>query len=209
MFGLGRDTAYVTPASAVDGDDLLATKSAAIEATAVLASTFPQHVRRRLGRNTLNRSLKLVHSVSTVKDSSLAASVGLHDRGVTAMHDVTEGGVLSAVLDIAEASGLTATVNREEIPVNDEVEQVCRLFRIDPLLSLGQGCLIIASRPHRTSKAVRKLRSAGIRAQIIGKLSKGRGPSTIRFMGSAKPLVRPSRDPYWGAYWRNLKSRLH
>ncbi len=208
MFAVGREDAYVTSRMAVDGDDLIATKSAAIEATAVLASTFPRTVSRRLGRETLENSRRLLKRISTVEDSLVSASTGLHEKGVTAMHDVTEGGVLSAVLDVAKASGLKATLNEESIPVFDEVRQVCRLFRIDPLKALGQGCLIIAARPEKTGRIIRSLEKSGIPASQIGNLSKRRGPSLIKRHGRLMDLTRPASDPYWRAYWRAVQSGL-
>ncbi len=208
MFAIASKGSYVTSAMAQDHDDLVVTKSAGVEATGVLANSFPQTVRRKLGETTLRTAKRLLKSTSTVEDALTASSVGLRSEGVTAMHDVTEGGVLSAVLDVAEASGLQATVNQEAIPIYDEVQRVCRLFQIDPLRSLGQGCLIIACRPDRTDEVVRTLRKSRIPGTVIGKLSRRNGPSKIQTRYGTGRLSRLARDPYWNAYWDSIHRRL-
>src|SRR3989304_640196 len=105
-FAVGKEGAYVTSDMARAGDDLIATKSAAIEATSILARSFPRTVEKHLGRDILGKTKGLLKKISVVEDALTASSVGLRQNGVTAMHDVTEGGVLSAVLEMADASGL-------------------------------------------------------------------------------------------------------
>ena len=88
-----------------------------------------------------------------------------------------------------------------ERAVTDEVREVCRFFRLDPLYALGQGSLVIASRPDHSNDIAKALRRRGIHSRIIGKLGKGKnhiveGPNGIR-----RPLQYPKEDPYWRAYW--------
>ena len=208
MFAIGTEGAYVTSDMARAGDDLIATKSAAIEATSILARSFPRTVEKHLGRDILEKTKGLFKKISVVEDALTASSVGLRQKGVTAMHDVTEGGVLSAVLEMAEASGLGVVVDSESIPIMNEVSEVCRLFRIDPKYALGQGSLIVASRPAHTEEVMRALRRRGIPASIIGRLTRNRRP-VMRVRGKMLSLGYPSQDPYWRAYWNGVKRRLH
>ena len=208
MLAIGKEGAYVTSDMARAGDDLIATKSAAIEATSILARSFPRTVEKHLGRDVLEKTRGLFRKISVVEDALTASSVGLRQNGVTAMHDVTEGGVLSAVLEMAEASGLGVVVDSESIPIMNEVSEVCRLFRIDPKYALGQGSLIVASRPAHTEEVMRALRRRGIPASIIGRLTRNRRP-VMRVRGKMLSLGYPSQDPYWRAYWNGVKRRLH
>lgn len=207
MFAVERENAYVTSEMARAGDDLIATKSAGIEATSILARTFPRTVEKHLGRDILESARSLLKKISVVQDALTASSVGLRDDGVTAMHDVTEGGILSAVLEMAAASRLGVVVDSDSIPVMDEVLEVCRLFRIDPRFALGQGSLIVASRPGQTQKVLKGLRRKGIPASIIGRLTKNRR-SLIKVNGRMQRLTYPREDPYWRAYWNGVKRRL-
>ena len=207
MLALGTEGAYVTSDMARAGDDLIATKSAAMEATSILARSFPRTVEKHLGTGILEKAKGLFKKISVVEDALTASSVGLRQSGVTAMHDVTEGGVLSAVLEMADASGLGVFVDSEAIPIMDEVSEVCRLFRIDPKFALGQGSLIVASGPVHTQDVMKAFRRRGITASIIGRLTKNRRP-IMRVKDKMLRLAYPREDPYWHAYWNGVKRRL-
>jgi len=196
---------YVTSMMAKDGDDIVLTKSAAYGATSVLTRAFPRTVRKALGSYLFDRAWKYFPKSNTVQDAVTAARIGLHERGVTAMHDATEGGVVSGLLELAEASSLGGTVSLGDIPISDETQRLCEFFRIDPLVSLGEGSLIITCKPDRTKRIVDNLHSKGIQATSIGKLSSGiRGIRGVSASGRVA-LQYPTRDPYWGAYWKAVQ----
>jgi hydrogenase expression/formation protein HypE len=198
---------YVTSTMAEDGDDLILTKSAAYGATSILARAFPTTARRVLGNSLYEKARRYFLRSNTVKDCLTAASCGIHKRGVTAMHDATEGGVVAALLEIAEASGLGGTITLDEIPISDETRELCKFFRIDPLVSLAEGCLVIACRPTSTMRILRRLQSDGIRSTVVGNLSaKMRGLHGKTRKGTV-PLRYPKRDPYWQAYWKAVTKK--
>ena len=201
MWAICNRDAYLTSSMARDGDDLVLTKSAGFGATSVLVRAFPQTVRRAVGASLFLRAWKYFSVANTVADALTAVSAGIHGRGVTAMHDATEGGVIAAVVEMASASRLGASVDTETIPVTEETREVCRFFHIDPLTSLGEGSLLIASRPNRTSTLIDRLASKGIEAHMVGHLSsKFNRVYAITPRGRAK-IRYPARDPYWKAYW--------
>jgi hydrogenase expression/formation protein HypE len=196
---------FLTSSMARDGDDLIFTRSAAYGVTSVLARAFPRIVRRHLGAPLFEKALKYLGGANTVKDSLSAVKTGIHQHGVTAIHDVTEGGTKAAIVEMAEASGLGAVIDLESIPVSEETLEICKLFRIDPLTSLGEGSLLIASRPNRTRRVIDVLQSIGTTATLVGQLSSGtRGIFGISGKSRFK-IHHPKRDPYWNAYWRALK----
>ncbi len=205
MWAICRRDQYLTSSMARDWDDLILTKSAAFGATSVLARAFPQTVRRVLGSLLFRKAWKYFPQTNTVTDALIAVTAGIHGRGVTAMHDATEGGVLAAVLEMARASGLGAVLDMERIPVTPETRKICSLFHIDPLTSLGEGSLVIASRPNRTSRVMNRLASKGIESNVVGRLSfriKGLYGMTTR----GRVRIRyPTRDPYWRAYWNAVR----
>ncbi len=208
MFAIGDENRYVSSGMARDGDSLIETKSAALESAAMLSMSFPRTVEKKLGSHLASRAESLWSKISTVKDALIAASAGLGERGVTAMHDVTEGGIISAVLDMAHASGLSATLDSESIPIYDEVREICSMFRIDPLKSLGQGSLLISSRPKHVNRLIDTLKRRQIDASVIGTLKRV-GKNTIASEdGGAMVLSYPKEDPYWKAYWHGVNRHL-
>jgi hydrogenase expression/formation protein HypE len=140
-----------------------------------------------------------------VKDALTAASIGIHENGVTAMHDATEGGVVAAVIELATASNLGAELNLSKSMISDETAELCKFFRIDPWTSLSEGSLIIACRPGKTSKLLSKLNSKGIQSRIIGHMT-SRGKAVFATTGGRRNRVSyPKVDPYWKVYWKGIE----
>src|SRR5439155_26179899 len=162
---------YLTSTMAGDGDDLILTKTAAYGATAVLSRVFPRKVQRFLGPALFREAARYFPRMNSVNDSLTAVKVGIHRYGVTAIHDVTEGGVFAAVLEMANASAVGGIVDVESSDLSEETLQVSKLFRIDPLTSLGEGSLVIASRPDKTKHVMDRLRSNDVQATVIGQFS--------------------------------------
>jgi hydrogenase expression/formation protein HypE len=201
------EDAYLTSEMAESGDDIILTKSAGIETTAVLARAFPRTMKKTLGSRMFDRAQSYLFKVSTVKDALAAASVGIHGDGVTAMHDATEGGIIAAVLELAAASRVGVEVEVEKVPVSDETLRICKFFRINPLISLGEGALVIAARPSKTSRVLNRLKSHGISSHVIGRLTKSRSAKAITKRGQFS-LKYPRFDPYWKAYRKGTTKRL-
>ncbi len=197
---------YLTSSMARNGDDVVLTKGAAIETTAVLTRVFARKVRKALGRRLFDKAWNYLYKVSTVADALAASSIGVRHRGVTAMHDATEGGVIAGLIELTTASRLGLMVDLEQIHVSAETQHLCELFRIDPLVSLSEGSLIITSRPTKTEEVRAKLSSGGISSTIVGSLtSRFRGCKTTTSKGT-RVLGYPHVDPYWKAYSKAIKA---
>src|SRR5438445_6452274 len=205
VMAIGAEDRYLTSSMARNGDDVLLTKGAAIETTAVLTRVFPRKVRKALGSRLFDKAWNYLYKVSTVADALAASSIGVRHRGVTAMHDATEGGVIAGLIELTSASRLGLMVDLGQIHVSEETERLCELFRIDPLVSLSEGSLIIASRPTKTKEVRAKLSSRGISSTIVGSLtSRFRGCRATTSKGTHS-LDYPHVDPYWKAYSKAIK----
>jgi len=202
MCAIGKEDQYLTSGMAHPGDEIILTKGAAIETTAVLARVFPRKVKRFIGSDLFEKALAYLPKVSTVSDALAAVSVGVHENGVTAMHDATEGGVIAAVLEVANASKVGVELALSDIPVSLETKEICKLFHIDPFHSLSEGSLLIACKPERTRRVMASLRPAGIGSAVIGKLTTRRAFRGVDSRGRKRTIRYPKFDPYWRAYWK-------
>ncbi len=200
MMTVGPEDRFLTSAMASVGDDLILTKGAAVETTAVLARAFPRRVKRALGVRLFENARRYLGLVTVVEDALTAASVGIRGDGVTAMHDATEGGVIAAAFELASASNLGLILDLDEIEVSEETQQVCKLFGINPLTSLSEGSLLISTRPFATSRVLHRLSSKGLAARVVGRLV----PKSMGVQGASKhstsSLSYPRTDPYWKAF---------
>jgi hydrogenase expression/formation protein HypE len=197
---LGGQDEYVTPEMARPGDAVVVTKGAAIEATALFAATFPDRLAGALGSDVVRAADALFERMTVVPEATIAREFGLRDRGVTSMHDATEGGVIGGLLEVAAASDLGMRIRRDAIPVRPEVRAVCDHVGMDPYHAISEGTLIATVVPDRADAYVAALAAAGIDAAVVGEiLDRGAGRTIVRD-GVAEPLVHPGLDPFWAAF---------
>jgi len=195
---------WVTADMARPGNRILVTKTAALEATAILSNTFPSVVDRHLSAKDATRAKSLFDSMSTVDDALVAASVGLRGDGVWAMHDATEGGVRSAVWEMAQASGLGVDVDLSKVAVDPAVAAACEVFQMDPLDAISEGTLLIAVHPANADAVVARLKRKGILAVDIGAFMKRGGACRDR----GRAFGPADRDPFWIAFSRALAGEI-
>lgn len=179
----------VTSSGARPGDALLLTKTAAIEGTAILAMDFTEELAREIDPDVLDRARSLFNQVSVVPEGVAAAAIG-----ATAMHDATEGGVLGAILEMAEASGRGVRVRVESIPLDPATESICGYFGIDPLRLISSGAMLIAAPDG--SAMVRALADRGLTATVIGDFTEA-PERRLLLRGKSLPLFAPDRDELW------------
>ena len=141
-------------------DDLVMTKSAGLEGTAILATEHAQQL-SSLSPALLREAEGYFSLLSIVPEGTIALQQGVH-----AMHDVTEGGVLGASWEIAYAGGLGLVLDRNAIPLTEATRQIAQKAGIDPLRLLGSGSLLIGCADG--TAMVSALQTAGIPAAVIG-----------------------------------------
>ncbi|MGZ5343110.1 MAG: AIR synthase family protein [Actinomycetota bacterium] len=197
---LGAADAFVTPTMARPGDAVVVTKGAAIEATALFATTFPDRVRAGVGDDVVEAADALFERMTVVPEAVIAREFGLRDRGVTSMHDATEGGVLGGLLEVAAASGNGMRIDRDAIPVPPEVRAVCDFVGIDPYVSISEGTLIATVVADRADAFVAALTDAGIPAAVVGRVTEPGEGRVLVVDGRVQPLEHPGLDPFWGAF---------
>lgn len=185
---------------------ILATKQCALTATSILAMSFPKMVKNKLGNETFDKSCSLFYQTSSLKDAIIAAGKIEKHQEITAMHDVTEGGMLGAIYELAVASGTGAIIYNDQIPVGDIQEQVCQLFSIDPRYCVGAGSMIIACEKGKENLVIERLRSENIACVAVGELTNQEAGINLIANGNSTGLTYYETDPYWSAFFNALKS---
>ena len=204
MVGVGEKDEYVTPKLAIAGDKIIITKGPAIEATGIFATMFPQLIEKEFGVGFSQKAQQIFYKMSVVEDAMTAVSVGVRENGVSAMHDATECGIWGGLYELAQAAGLGARIDKEEIVVEDCVPEICRYFEIDPYASISEGTLIIACRDHKAQEVIEALTQRGISSSIVGELTEaGKGMILVEG-GREKKLEHPIVDPFWRAFYDAL-----
>lgn len=192
MLGEVARDALMGPENARPGDALLLTKALCVEGVALLARERAQQVRRAAGEAFTARCAAFLREpgISVVRDARLACAVG----GVRAMHDPTEGGLATALRELAEAAGCGLRVRNRDIPVYPEAQRLCDFFGLDPLGLIASGSLLIAADAGKADAIAGALRGEGIPCARIGELTApGEGCRLIRDSGETD-LPRFDRD---------------
>ncbi len=161
-----------------EGDVILMTKSAGWEGTAILAEEHSGLLEENgVSRGTIDDALGYAGGISILPEARLAADTG----EVTAMHDVTEGGLATAVVEFSAAGGRRFQIDLDAVPVNGTTAELCRAAGLDPLGLIGSGSLLITVHPDAAESLEKALLDAGIPAARIGKvLGTGAGIEALR-----------------------------
>jgi hydrogenase maturation factor len=142
MSGVGkaRRDRVLTAGGGRPGAALVLTKAAALEGSHVLAADMTSRLHQLgLSDAVVEEARSYGQELSVVAEARRAAVLG-----ATAMHDPTEGGVVGALWEMAEASGCGFRVSVAAIPVRPATLEVCAALRVDPLRLIASGALLIA-----------------------------------------------------------------
>ena len=182
--------------SARTGDRVLLTKALALEGAALLAEALGERL-RALGMSTdeLAACRALQTRASIVPEARLARE----SNGVRAMHDVTEGGLATALRELAAATGHGVLVHRERVPVSPETERVCALLGADPLGLIASGSLLICCGPAEAAALAERLEAAGIPLTDIGEVTEE---------GAGVVALERGRPASWPSFATDEAARL-
>lgn len=187
MLGEVSPPGLVRPAGLQVGDALLLTKGLAIEATALIAREKGEELRRRgHGEAVLARCRDFLHTpgISVVRDARIARGAGQ----VHALHDPTEGGVATGLLELAAAAGVGLEILAHELYLAPESAQLCAEFGLDPLGVISSGALLIGCAAGDAAKICEALEREGIRAAQIGAVRPAEFGLQLRRGGALAPL---------------------
>ncbi len=182
----------VSTSGAQPGDDVVMTKSAGIEGTAIIAHDREKELLKHFDLNFINSAKGFINKISVIREGVIAG-----EFGVNSMHDITEGGVLGAVWEVCEASGTGVEIYLSKIPVARETSEICNFFGIDPLKLISSGSMLITCK--RGHELVKVLEQNRINAAVIGKVTDKKDRSLITDDGILE-ILPPGSDELYKVY---------
>ncbi len=192
---VGDHDDIVRPDGARPGDDLVLTTGPAVESAALFASLFSEQI--DCEQRVLDRVAARLDDLDAVRDAQAAVDAG----AVTAMHDVTEGGLLGALHEMASGAGVEFAIDRASVPADSDVETLCEALGMDRWRATSSGSLLVAVEPDSTADVVEALRARGTTAVVIGRVDAGSG--VVIDGESTEP---PEGDSSWPVYEALLNS---
>ncbi|MGI6094514.1 MAG: AIR synthase family protein [Lachnospiraceae bacterium] len=176
------------------GQDIVITKWIGLEGTTIIAKEKEEKLRETLPADFVVEARSFDQYLSVVEDAQIAKAA---DAGVTAMHDITEGGVFGALWEMGSGADVGMDIDLKKIPIRQETVEVCEVFDLNPYILMSSGSMLIAA--DNGEKLVRALKEAGIHAAVVGKATEGndrilRNGEEIRYMD------KPQSDELYKIY---------
>lgn len=113
------------------------------------------------------------------------------DFGVSAMQQITSGGILSALWEMAESSNVGLEVDLKKMAIKQETVEVCEFCHLNPYQLTSAGSVLIFT--DRGEELVSRFHEEGIQAAVLGRTT----VDTARVIfsdGEKRFLDRPAPD---------------
>ena len=168
LTGIGKaKKENITPTkNAKPFQDVVMTKWIGLEGTYLLAKERREELLSRYPESMIDSAEEFGKFLSVVPEAATAIM-----SGVSAMHDVSEGGVFSALWQLAESSGVGLEIDMKKIPVKQETIEICEFFGLNPYYFVSGGALLIVT--DNGHDLVNELAKQEIFATVIGKTTDG------------------------------------
>jgi hydrogenase expression/formation protein HypE len=169
MLGEVAKDKLVTTGGARVGDAVVMTKGVPLEGAAILAREREAELRQRgVSAAVIRRAKGFLRSpgLSVLPEAEIACELAT----VHSMHDPTEGGIATALAELAEAAGVGLRIDAERIVKLPEGVELCRAFGLDPLGTIASGALLLTLAPAEAGIVIHALAREGIDSHYIGQV---------------------------------------
>lgn len=164
--------------------DVVMAGTVAVGASAVMAGLYEEKLREKFHGAFVDDCLK----ISDFTDVSKIIDIS-KEYEIAYMHNVSDGGVFAAAWELASTAGLGIEIDIEKIPVWQETIEIAELLDYNPYMVDGTGAVLMVIKDGE--QLAEGLRSKGIYADVIGKLTSGR--DRVVFHGEEKRFLEPPR----------------
>lgn len=145
------------------GNDIVMTKWAGMEGAAVLARKGREELLSKYKSELIDKAEDLSNYISVIKEASIAK-----ENGALYMHDATSSGVYGALWELSCGIKHGIEIDLQQIPIKQEIVEVCEFYDINPYLLPSRGVLLIVV--ENGLKLVEELNKSHIGAAVIGKV---------------------------------------
>ncbi len=176
----------VLTGAAKPGQDIILTKWAGLEGTAIIAKDHEEELRKHFNSDLMDEAISLGNYLSVVEEGKIAVK-----HGVTSMHDVTEGGVFGALWEVGACSNVGLEVILDDIPIKQSTIEICEYYAINPYKLISSGCMLMTA--YDGHILIEELQKSGIHATIIGKIVESKNRIIIQ-SDTRRALTPPKTD---------------
>ena len=146
--------------------DIIMSKFAAVEGTAILLETEREKLQKTYTQSFLSGAAECAEHLSVRKEAAIAV-----ESGVYAMHDLHQGGIFGALWELSRQIGVGLNVDLKKIPILQETVEICECLGVNPYQLISGGALLMAAADGEA--LLKELWKQGIPAALIGTTNAG------------------------------------
>lgn len=196
--GIQTSIVHVTAVGSVDkehvirssmaqpGQEIVLLKWIGLEGTLRIKREKGEELNQRFVPAFLNKTEEYRAELFSVRAMKTADAIG-----VSAMHQITSGGILAALWDMAEGAGIGLSVDMRKMSVMQETIEVCEYFHLNPYQLTSAGSVLVVT--PKGEELADALNREGVPAVIIGHTTDSK--ERVIYNGSEmRYLDRPAPD---------------
>lgn len=167
------------------GDQIVMTKWAGLEGSAILAKACRERLAERYPSYLIEDAGRFGQSLSVAKEAAAAVK-----SGIGAMCAVAEGGVFHALWTLAERAGVGLEIDLRKIPIRQETVEICNWLDLNPYELAGNGSLLCVT--EQGDVLAEALQRAGVPAAVIGKVTDNNDRVIVN--GEERRFLEPAKE---------------
>ena len=149
------------------GDELVVACPVALKGTSVIAKNKKDKLAERFSAGFIQNCVSLWDAYGA---GSIVWKIA-QEADASALYAMGEGGFLSALWKMAEASEVGLEADFRKVPIRQETIEVCEIFDLNPYKLQADGAVLIGIRGGEA--LVQRLRNEGFMAEVIGQTKPG------------------------------------
>ena len=167
---------------------MVVSKWIGLEGTSILAKEKEEELLTKLPASIVERAKNFDSLLSVLKEGIVGGRLQVAamqreaevavQAGVSAMHDVTEGGIFGALWEVGVASNVGLEIDLKAIPIKQETVEICEYFDINPYQLISSGSMLMVAADG--NELVESLAKEGVPATVIGKVIAGNDRVIVR-----------------------------
>lgn len=183
--GVLKKDAFLTSGMGKAGQDIVLLKWIGLEGTFRVMREKEEELSKRFVPTFFNQIRTMEEEIFSIRELRLAAACG-----VSAMHQITAGGILAALWEMSEASGVGLEADLKKMTVRQETVEVCEYCHLNPYQLTSAGSVLMFA--DNGEELVKELEKVGAQAVVLGRTTEDTarvilGGEERRFLGRPAP----------------------
>ena len=184
--GVFKEEELMQSAHALPKQDVVLLKWIGLSGTFRIMREKEEALKERFVPSFLKQVQNLETEIFSVSEIDMARAYG-----VSAMHQIGEGGILAALWELSESAGIGLEVDMKQMSIRQETVEICEYFHLNPYQLISTGSILIVAK--RGEALVEAYREKGICATMLGKTTKD--TARVIWGGEEKRFLdRPAPD---------------